>query len=55
MHYIVATVDGNETTLASSPFCDIAFDYFCLYLREYEWGQLSIEGDCNDDPNGGEY
>jgi hypothetical protein len=55
MHQIVATVEGVDTVLVETPFCESAFDYYCYYLREYPDNQLRIEGDCSGDPNGGEY
>ena len=55
MHQIVATVNGEKKVLVETVFCDSAFDYFCLFLRDYEWNQLEIAGDCNDDPNDGNY
>jgi hypothetical protein len=55
MHQIVATVNGERNVLVETAFCETAFDYFTYYLREYEWNQLCIEGNCDDDPNLGAY
>jgi len=55
MHQIVATVNGEKKVLVETVFCDSAFDYFCLFLRDYEWNQLEIAGDCNDDPTDSEH
>lgn len=55
MHQIIATVGGEPRVLVEVASCESAFDYFCAYLNEYEWNQLEIAGDCNDDPNEGNY
>ena len=54
-HQIVATVNGERKVLVETAFCESAFDYFCYYLREYEWNKLEIAGACNDDPTDSEH
>lgn len=48
MHQIVATRDGIRTVLVETPFCESAFEYFCFYLNDYTWNELSIEGECDE-------